>query len=694
MSIIIKNKVFVLNTKKYQYAMGVGTDGVLYHLHWGEKVDDINDFTVELPVEHNSNYGRMDFADYEYSAFGGALYRENALKCEYDDKTRDVRLVYYSHTLENNILKIFLKDAYYKLSVELTYTVYAEVDIISRNAVIKNAGENLITLEKAYSAEFSLPGRRNYNVYNDNGTWLGENQIKKQTLECGSMVFESRKGNSAHGNSPSVILAQDECENSGKIFFAMLGYSGNFKVDVNKDGFGKTRFLIGINDFDFECCLKNGESFETPVVHFGFARSFEEMSNNTNFFAIKHIFPLTHRDKELPVLYNSWEATGFDVNVENQKKLADKAKELGVELFVVDDGWFGRRDDDFDGLGDWYVNKSKFPNGLEELIKYVNSLGMDFGIWLEPEMVNPKSDLYKAHPEWTYHYDTRETTQLRNQYVLNLTNKAVENYIIDCFDKLLSENNIKYIKWDMNRPFSEIGTENLDNGKQLWHMHTKAVYRIADYLKSKYPHVEIEACSGGGGRNDWGSFKHFDEIWTSDNTNAVDRIDIQNGFSYLNPTKAMRAWVTDTGSASIKFKCNVAMRGSLGIGCDLTKLKQQDLDTIKENIEIYKKNRHIIQFGNRYRISDIEKDNINAVMYCDERRENAVAFIALPMARLYHYFFTIYLRGLDKKKVYCVDTGSEKIVKTGSYLMNKGLERKYCGEFVSEIWIINEVRGS
>ncbi len=694
MSILIKNNIFVLNTKKYQYAMGVGEDGVLYHLHWGERVENINDFVVELPVEHNSNYGRMDFADYEYSAFGGALYRENALKCEFCDKTRDVRLVYSSHAVENNALKIILKDSYYKLSVELTYIVHEENDIISRCAVIKNTGENLITLEKAYSAEFSLPGRRVYNVYNDNGTWIGENQIKKQALECGSMVFESRKGNSAHGNSPTVILAQDECEDSGKIFFAMLEYSGNFKVDVNKDGFGKTRFLIGVNDFDFECRLKNGEAFETPVVHFGYARSFEEMSNNTNSFALSNIFPLSHRDKELPVLYNSWEATGFDVNVENQKKLADIAKELDVELFVVDDGWFGRRDDDFDGLGDWYVSKSKFPNGLEELIKYVNSLGMDFGIWLEPEMVNPKSDLYKAHPEWTYHYDTREATQLRNQYVLNLTNNEVEKYIIDCFDKLLSENNIKYIKWDMNRPFSEIGTENLENGKMLWYLHTKAVYRIADYLKSKYPHVEIEACSGGGGRNDWGSFRHFDEIWTSDNTNALDRIDIQNGFSYLNPTKAMRAWVTDNGCAPINFKCNVAMRGSLGIGCDLTRLNQKDLDTIKENIEIYKEWRHIIQFGNRYRVSELDKDEINAVMYCDDAKENGIVFVALPKTRFFHYFYTVCLKGLDRNKIYCVDTGSEKIVKTGSYLMYKGLERKYSGEFVSEIWTIKEVRGN
>lgn len=690
MSILAEKNIFTLNTQNYQYVMGVGADNILHHLHWGRQVPS-DDFSVYVYKEQNSNHSALDFMNFEYTPFGSTMYRECAFKCVFADGCRDTVLYYDSFVINANTLTVVLKDPHYGLTVELNYTVYSESDVITRNAVIKNTGADDIVIEKACSAEFSFPGRRNYNIYNSNGTWSGENNIRVQKLKCGTIAYESRKGISGHGNSPYFIVGQDECEDSGKIFFAVLEYSGNFKVAVNKDGFGVTRAVIGVNEFDFSYTLKSGCEFVTPNVHFGYAESLGEMSNTLNSFARKNIFPKQFADEVLPVLYNSWEATGFDIDTQGQKKLADKAKQIGAELFVVDDGWFGERKDDYAGLGDWYVDREKFPNDLTELVEYVNSLGMDFGLWLEPEMVNENSDLFRKHPDWTYHYDTRKASELRHQLVLNLTKPKVHEYVFNCFDELLSKYNIKYIKWDMNRPFSEVGAENLENEKMLWFLHVRSVYDVVDRLKGKYPHVQFEACASGGGRADWGSFRHFDQVWTSDNTDALDRIYIQKGFSLINPTKPMRAWVTDTGNASMDFKCKIAMQGALGIGCNLTKISQEDLQTIKENVKLYKKIRKTVQFGDRFRLMDLDRDELSAVQYVSEDKSESVVFTATPGTRFMHNYFNIFLKGLEKDKKYILDFGDKKVIKTGAYLMNVGVEKKYSGKFVSEIWILKRL---
>ena len=265
------------------------------------------------------------------------------------------------------------------------------------------------------------------------------------------------------------------------------------------------------------------------------------------------------------MLYNSWEATEFNVNVADQTRLAEIAAGIGVELFVMDDGWFGARNNDRAGLGDWFVNPEKFPGGLDELIGNVNALGMDFGLWVEPEMVNPDSDLYRAHPDWTYHFPHRHADELRHQLVLNMTRSDVQAYILDCLDRLLTNHNIRYIKWDMNRPFSQVGAENLADPKMYSYLHTMAVYRIVDELKRRHPGVQFESCASGGGRCDLGAISHFDQVWTSDNTDGIDRMTIQKGYSMLHPIKTMRAWVTDIAGinkpCSLDFRFHIAMQG-------------------------------------------------------------------------------------------------------------------------------------
>lgn len=694
MAIYSKNNgTFIIETKNTQYVMSVGSDNILYHMHFGKKCAH-SDFDLKLHGDANSNNTSADLALNEYTPFGGTMYRDCAFKCEYGDKTRDCVLIYDGFEICDDTLRITLSDEKYDFKINLIYTVFEDCDIISRYVTYNNDSNSTITIERAFSAEFSLPSRRPYNVYNTNGTWGGEQQIKKQTLECGSIQFESRKGISGHGNAPSFILAQDESETGGEVYFGTLEYSGNFKVSINRDPFNITRALIGINDFDFSVTLHPEEKFTTPAVHFGYASSLSQMSNNMNDFAKKYVFPENFRSTPLPVLYNSWEATEFDVTVDGQKALAKIAADIGIELFVMDDGWFGKRNSDRAGLGDWFVNDEKFPNGLSELIDYVNSLGMDFGLWFEPEMVNPDSDLYRAHPDWTYHYDTRVPSELRNQLVLNLTMPEVQEYVFNCVDKILSENNIKYVKWDMNRPFSEIGTKNLENGKTLWYLHTKALYDIVDRLKAKHNETQFEACASGGGRCDYGAFRHFDQIWTSDNTDAIDRIYIQNGYSLLNPTKAMRAWVTDLkwhNPAPIDFRFNIAMQGSLGIGTNLTKCTKEELKKSKQNIALYKKIRNTVQFGKKYRLMNLEDDELNVNQYVSEDFTEAVVFIATPSTKFLHKYFTIKLMGLKEQETYRVNYNDTSVVLSGAYLMNHGIEREIGGQYISEIWEVKKV---
>ena len=685
----VGENIFVLENESFQYVMGVGADGTVRHLHWGDKVSP-DDFEVRVFDDINSNHSYRDTICEEYSSFGGKLFRDCAFKCEFSDGVRDAVLVFEDYVISEDTLKLILRDIRYGLEAELIYKVYDGCGVMGRKTVIRNVGEDRIECEKIMSAELSFPEKCEYEVINTNGTWWGEYQIVRERLSGGSLSFESRKGTSAHCNAP-FFIAEPSLRDGGKTLFAALAYSGSFKVSVSRDSFNVTRALLGVNDFDFGVTLKKGEKFSAPWVYFGSAQCADEVSRIMNRFALKHVFPEQFREKPLPVLYNSWEATGFNVTAESQKELADKAAKTGVEVFVMDDGWFGERKDDFAGLGDWYVNREKFPKGLSELIDHVNALGMDFGLWVEPEMVNPDSDLYREHPDWVYHFKTRTPSRMRNQLVLNLTKPQVKEFVFGFIDKLLSENNIKYIKWDMNRPISEPGADNLENSRELWFRHTQAVYDIVDSLKAKYPETQFEACASGGGRCDYGAFGHFDEIWTSDNTKPVDRIDIQNGYSLINPTKAMRAWVTDSSDAPWSFKFNIAMQGSLGLGMNLFECSEDDLDVMKEYVSLYKKYREVIQFGDRYCLMNLEDHGLNAVEFVTEKENRAIVFAAAVNTKHLHRSFKIRLRGLDEKSRYRVEIGGESTEKSGSYLMHAGLERDFGGDFKSEIWTVNRL---
>lgn len=668
-------KIFVLNTKNTHYVLGVDDEGRLRHIHWGKKACE-DDYEIVPIWDVNSNYSDLDTATLEYTAFGGKMYRNCAFKCVYPDGCRDSVFVFDSAAEKPNHLEIVLKDKAYDVKITLVYDYSDEDDIITRYARVKNATDDTLVLDKIASAELNLPGDAPFEIRNTNGSWGAEFQIEGTTLQTGTITFESRKGTMGHTNSPFFIASRNATEGEGDVFFASLGYGGNFKIELQRDFQGRTRAVMGISDFDFTYHLKADETFVTPKVYLGYTKGYAEMSNQMNSFAVKHILPKSFADKPLPVLYNSWEATWFDVNAEGQLNLVKIAKQIGCELFVMDDGWFGARNDDHAGLGDWYVNEEKFPNGLNELIDGVNALGMDFGLWFEPEMVQKDSDLYRAHPDWIYYYPNRESSELRNQLVLNLTKPEVEQYVFDCMDKMLEKHNIRYIKWDMNRPFSEIGAENLENPRELWLRHTMAVYRIADKLKEKYPYLQLEACSSGGGRAEYGAMEHFDMVWTSDNTDPLDRFTIQYGFSQIYPTKCMRAWVTDWNDNNrpvpLDFRFNSSMQGSLSIGANLLKYSSEDLEIAKRNIALYKEYRNTIQFGDHYRIKNIDADGFVMNEYVSKDKSEAIVFVAGGAGSIFNrQYKTFNLCGLDENAKYKVVDGENEFVKSGAYLMNK-----------------------
>ena len=687
------SKNYFINTENTTYAIGVDDREIVRHLYWGGRIDDES---LEIPDiwDTNSNHSDMDNAMTEYTAFGGKMYRNCAVKCRYFDNCRDCILKFKSAVQNENELVITLEDSVYSFLVELHYVTYPDSDIITRFARLKNKSDNDILIEKMMSAEISLPSELPYEIINTNGSWGGEFQLESETLKAGSVVFESRKGTTGHTNQPTFIAHQGATEDFGTVYFAALGYSGSFKVEAQRDFKGITRAMLGVNDFDFSYTLKAGQELETPCIYMGISNGFAEMSNDMSRFAINHILPRAYAEKPLPVLYNSWEATAFDVNTKGQLELAKKAAELGCELFVMDDGWFGKRNNDCAGLGDWFVNEEKFPNGLDELINGVNALGMDFGLWFEPEMVQRDSDLFRAHPDWVYHYPTRENNELRNQLVLNLTKPEVEQYVFDCMDKMLEKHNIRYIKWDMNRPFSEVGAENLENAQELWLRHTKAVYAIADRLKEKYPYLQLEACASGGGRADLGALGHFDMVWTSDNTDPLDRLVIQQGFSMLYPIKCMRAWVTDWNDnrrpVSLDFRFASSMQGSLSLGANLNEYSEQDLQKAKKYIALYKEIRPIIQFGKLYRLRNESAHGYWANEYVGDNE--AVLFVmttAYTLDNRHHK--VLKLRGLEEKAKYSYTVDGREFVHSGAYLMNGGLSLELYNPFDAKIIRIKKV---
>lgn len=699
-------KVWLIATAHSSYAMGVDSQGQLQHLFWGGPLWRIDDVPAAIEQQELSSFDPHPmYENEEYPGWGGPRYYEPALKITRVNGDRDLVLHYVSHQVNGNQLDVKMKEIRDDIEAVLHYRADPETGILARWSTIRNGTNQPITIESAQSAVWYLPHGDGYRLSYLSGRWAAETQSNLEPIHEGMKVLESRLGESGHNLNPWFAIERgDATEDHGNVWFAALAWSGNWRFSVEQTPYRQVRVTGGFNTFDFAYVLKPGESLETPVFYGGFAANgFGEASRLLADLERTEIAPHGATARLRPVLYNSWEATEFNVTEQGQKELAAKAAKLGVELFVVDDGWFGARNNDRAGLGDWVVNPQKFPNGLESLIDYVNQLGMDFGLWVEPEMVNPDSNLYQAHPDWVMNFPGRPRSELRNQLVLNLARDEVRDHIFNALDKLASEYKIRYFKWDMNRTFSEPGWPEVAPAeqKELWVKYVWNYYEILRRLREKHPNLEIESCSGGGGRVDLGVLRYVDEFWTSDNTEAFDRLRIQEGFSQAYAARFMSAWVTDVPnmnrrSTPLEYRFLVAMQGALGIGANLNKLAPEDADLATKMIAHYKRIRATVQNGDLYRLRSPRTNDLTAVQYVAKDGSQAVLFAYRHSQQYSTPAATIQLRGLDSRAVYKLESIDEKLLDqqthfSGAYLMQNGVNLKLENDYDSTALILTRV---
>ena len=687
-------KVWLLNTRLNSYAMGVAPDGELQNLYWGGPLWRIADVPAARTKQDISSFDPHEMIENEeFAGWGGKRFYETALKITRADGNRDLVLHYLSQQTDGDKLSITLKDINDDIEAVLEYRVFAEAGIISRSAVIRNKSNQSISVESAQSATWNLPPGDGYRLTYLSGRWAAETQLNREPIHEGMKVIESRLGHTGHNFNPWFAIDRgDANEEHGGVWFGALAWSGNWRISVEQTPYRQVRVTGGFNTFDFAFPLKPGEQLQTPDFYGGYAANgFGEASRLLHHLELTSIQPGGTTAPVRPVLYNSWEATEFNVGEAGQTALAQKAARLGVELFVMDDGWFGKRNTDHAGLGDWVVNPQKFPNGLSGLIKTVNALGMDFGLWVEPEMVNPDSDLYRAHPDWVMNFPGRPRSELRNQLVLNLAREDVKEHIFGVLDKLVETYKFRYFKWDMNRIFAEPGWPEVsaDTQRELWVKYVWNYYEIMDRLRKKHPALEIESCSGGGGRIDLGVLKYVDEVWTSDNTEAFDRLRIQEGFSQAYAAKFMSAWVTDVPNANgrstpLRYRFLVAMQGALGIGSNLNKFTAEDTKLATQMVALYKKIRETVQLGNLYRLLPSTSDTM-ANEYMSRDGKEAVVFAFRHSQQYNTEPPALRLQGLDARAVYQTElwdgTMLDKV--SGAYLMQNGLHVRLRGDFDS-----------
>ena len=705
-----QTRVFRIDAADMSYVFGINEKDEVQSIYWGGRLSMKDIFNRPHSTPQDSSFdASINTTPQEFVAWGGGLYVAPTLKVTFADGNRDLVLHYDSHTIQGDALTIVLKDILRNVYVSLQYQVDPATGIIRRSALIENKTQNPLTLEQASSAIWNLPRGSAYQLRYLTGRWAGEWSLHEQTIQLGKTVLESRRGSTGHQNNPWFAIQRGSFneEDQGDVWFGALGWSGSWRITVEEDQIQQVRVTGGLNSFDFAYQLAAGEQLQTPYFYGGYSRDgIGGASRLLHRFELASILPQAPHPRVRPVLYNSWEATGFDVSEAGQEVLAEKAASIGVERFVMDDGWFGQRTDDQAGLGDWYVNPTKFPHGLKPLIDKVHSLGMDFGLWVEPEMVNPNSDLYRKHPDWVLGFPGRPQTEARNQLVLNLARPDVRAYVYGFLDRLVTDNDIAFLKWDYNRNWSEPGWPAVSSAdeKKVYVAYIENLYSILRELRAKHPGVEIESCSGGGGRVDLGILRYTDEVWPSDNTDPFDRLKIQDGFTYAYAPGIMMAWVTDSPnwvnhrSTSLEYRFLSAMQGSLGIGANLNTWQPEDFSTAKKMIAQYKQFRQTIQQGSLYRlISPRNGSEFSVTESVSSNQSHAVVFAFLHSSQMRYPFPRIYLRGLDSRATYHLRSLEGQVAQgiptsaSGAFWMQKGVNVQMRGDFQAASFALEKV---
>jgi alpha-galactosidase len=714
---------WLLEMRSTCYAFGLADAGAaVRHWYWGPSLPRAAAADARGTPERLERWERHLSLGHEspdeYVPWGGLRYDEPTLRAEFADGTRAVEWRYSGQRVsrhpEASTLELDLADAAYGLQVTLYYRIYDGFDVVERWAAVRHRGGQPVVLRQALSANWWMPPGRRWRLRYLHGGWAAETQLTETMLGPAKLVLESRRGTTGHHLNPWFTLDPDgaSTETSGEVWSAALAWSGSWKIVCETTPAGRVHACGGWNDFDWARRLAPGEDLVLPPFAGLYTTGgFGAASREWHAWQRARVLGRGERtavawpgwageaapaaaagEPELrPVLYNSWEATGFAVSEDGQARLAERAAQLGVECFVVDDGWFAGRDHDHAGLGDWTPDRAKFPNGLTPLIERVTALGMRFGLWVEPEMVNPDSDLYRAHPDWVYHFANRTRTQRRNQLVLNLARPDVAEWVFRTLDGLLSAHDIGFVKWDMNRPFSEPGWPGQAgrNPERIWTEHVRNLYAILDGLRAAHPGTDFESCSGGGGRVDLGILARVQQVWTSDNTDAWDRVAIQEGFTQVYPPQVMAAWVTDSPNfltgrrLPLSFRFHVAMAGALGIGGDLLRWDNAELAEAARLIAAYKQIRAVVQQGRLYRIASLRTDPVGASEYLAGDGSEVVVLCWWGPDRLGTRLFRLRLAGLDPDARYTdAGTGAEHV---GAALMNVGLDQPGDADFGSAL---------
>lgn len=704
-----EHKLFHLQTAKTSYIFKILENGNAGQLYYGPQIPVKKDYpNLASREEHDcTNTLIVDQSDFqlelikqEYAGLGKGDYRYPAYQITYPNGSRTSEFEYTGYEVadgkerlknmpsafddqgdDSQTLTVTFKDELANLVLQLHYTVFEKEDVIVRSATFINHGQEAVTLDRALSLQLDLPDH-DYDMLQFSGSWARERHLIRTPLRSGIQSIGSLRVASSHQQNPFFALARPHTDNhQGAAFGFNFIYSGNFIDSVEVDQFDTTRVLVGINPDDFGWKLANGESFQTPEAVMTYTSDgLNQMSQQLGAFYQDHLINQHFAHQDRPILINNWEATFMDFNEAKLMKIVDQADKLGIEMFVLDDGWFGHRDDDKSSLGDWFVDQKKFSNGISGFADRVHDKGMKFGLWFEPEMISIDSKLYEKHPDWMIATPGRQGTPARNQYVLDMTRQEVVDYLFEHMSAIIKQTKLDYIKWDMNRNITEMYGAKLPADQQLEfpHRYILGVYQLYARLTEAFPKVLFESCASGGGRFDLGMMYYAPQAWCSDDTDAVERIKIQDGTSYGYTQNMWGAHVSAVPNdqvgrlTSLDTRAAVAYFGDFGYELDITKMAADELATIKKQVAFYKQYRHLFQFGKFYRLDnpDTNNDNVYGWQVVNEDRSEAILTRFQILNGVNPAYIRVYFAGLDPEATYTVNDGEEHF--SGAELMNAG----------------------
>ncbi len=698
-----EKRLFKLDTSDSTYVIGIYEENYILGLYYGAKIPDMNfggfckrlpsaSFSLANPVIGETGF-TPDTAPMEYGCNGAADFRISALciKNAAGDRVTDIRYVghrifdgkkaipglpstYANSPDEAQTLEIDAVDSVTGALVTLVYTVFNNSPVMTKSVRVRNTSQNTMWIERVYSACFDFVSM-DFDLITIYGRHAKERNINRRPLGHGVQGVESKRGVSSHAQNPFAALARHTAtEDSGEVYGFNFVYSGNFSALAECDFNDTTRFIMGINPTDFEWTLNPDDTFYAPEVVCVYTdKGIGEMSRIFHRFYNSNLIRGRFKTEKRPLLINSWEAAYFDFDTEKLLAFADVAKQLGIEMLVMDDGWFGHRDDDRSSLGDWYVNTKKLPGGLKPLIDGVHGKGLKFGIWYEPEMISPDSDIYRAHPDWIIHVENRQPMVGRHQYIADMSRQDVRDNIWNQMNDTLSKNDIDYVKWDFNRNISDAGSALLPKERkgEFFHRFILGTYELMERFTSTYPDILLEGCSGGGGRFDPGILYYSPQIWTSDNTDAVDRLDIQFGTSLCYPASCMGAHVSASTRTGYETKGRVAMWGTFGYELDPRKLTDEEREIVKQQVKDYHKYYWLHRNGDLYRVISPFEDKHKAAWEIVSQDKSEMLFTLVCMRQETNASLFIRFKGLDPEKYYVCEQDGETY--SGAFLMNAGL---------------------